>query len=75
MVSQEHARLTGLDYDIPDDGVVDELLDADEVADMTRRVLVQASGVERFGTWNSKAGSGRSGSPANRSWLPIIGCS
>ena len=40
MAGQEHARLTGLDDDVPDDEAVDEVLDADEVAVMERTALV-----------------------------------
>ena len=39
MACRDHARLTGLDDDIPDDEAVDEVLDADEVADMERQAL------------------------------------
>ena len=39
MACREHARLTGLDDDVPDDEAVDEVLDADEVAAMERQAL------------------------------------
>ena len=39
MACRDHARLTGLDDDIPDDEAVDEVLDADEVADMECQAL------------------------------------
>ena len=46
MACREHTRLTGLDDDAPDDEVVDEVLDADEVADMERQALAHEERAE-----------------------------
>ena len=40
MTASDQSQLTGSEEDAPDDEAVDEILDADEVADMEREVLV-----------------------------------